>query len=113
MVETVAQDLQSLHDIDEPRLIVEQGIAARVAALATPVLSSLGYRLVRARVSGTAGMTVQIMAEKADGTMASNTGESAREAASQSSIAIVPSAFSAMICTVMPAVPDTRARTSR
>ena len=39
MVETVAQDRQdSLHDFDEPRLIVEQGIAARVASLAAPVL---------------------------------------------------------------------------
>ena len=72
----------SLHDIDEPRLIVEQGIAARVAALATPVLSGLGYRLVRARVSGTAGMTVQIMAEKADGTMAIEDCEAASRALS-------------------------------
>ena len=38
------------------------------------------------------------------GSSASNTGESAREAASQSSIAIVPSGRSAMICTVQPAV---------
>ena len=83
MVETVAQDRQdSLHDIDEPRLIVEQGIAARVAALAAPVLSGLGYRLVRVRVSGTAGMTVQIMAEKADGTMAIEDCEAASRALS-------------------------------
>ena len=58
-----------VHDISEPRLIVEQGMAARVAALATPVLTGLGYRLVRVRVSGTSGCTVQIMAERADGTM--------------------------------------------
>src|ERR1044072_2109577 len=75
MVETVAQDRQgslqdSLDNFDEPRLIVEQGIAARVAVLAAPVLSGLGYRLVRVRVSGNVGLTVQIMAEKADGTMA-------------------------------------------
>jgi ribosome maturation factor RimP len=87
MIETVAQDRQeslqdSLHDIDEPRLIVEQGIAARVAALATPVLSGLGYRLVRVRVSGTSGMTVQIMAEKADGTMAIEDCEAASRALS-------------------------------
>ena len=83
MVETVAQDrYESLHDIDEPRLIIEQGIAARVAALATPVLSGLGYRLVRARVSGTVGMTVQIMAEKADGTMAIEDCEAASRALS-------------------------------
>ena len=56
-------------DLAEPRLIIEQGVAARVAALATPVLTGLGYRLVRVRVSGTLGCTVQIMAERPDGTM--------------------------------------------
>src|SRR5580692_379811 len=55
---------------DEPRLITEPGRAARVAALAEPVLAGLGYRLVRVRVSGAAGCTVQIMAERPDGTMA-------------------------------------------
>jgi ribosome maturation factor RimP len=54
---------------DEPRLITETGRAARVAALAEPVLAGLGYRLVRVRVSGAAGCTVQIMAERPDGTM--------------------------------------------
>jgi ribosome maturation factor RimP len=53
----------------EPRLIAESGVAARVGALAQPVLDGLGLRLVRVRVSGTAGCTVQIMAERADGTM--------------------------------------------
>jgi len=55
---------------DEPRLIIEPGRAARVAALAEPVLAALGYRLVRVRISGFAGCTVQIMAERPDGTMA-------------------------------------------
>jgi ribosome maturation factor RimP len=54
---------------DEPRLITEPGRAARVAALAAPVLASLGFRLVRVRVSAFAGCTVQIMAEQPDGTM--------------------------------------------
>jgi ribosome maturation factor RimP len=54
---------------DEPRLITEPGRAARVAALVEPVLAELGYRLVRVRVSGFAGCTVQIMAERPDGTM--------------------------------------------
>ena len=54
----------------EPRLIVEQGVAARVAAIAEPVLAGLGYRLVRVRISGLAGCTVQIMAERPDGSMA-------------------------------------------
>jgi ribosome maturation factor RimP len=44
-------------------------MAARVAALATPVLAGLGYRLVRVRVSGADGCTVQIMAERPDGSM--------------------------------------------
>ena len=53
----------------EPRLIVEPGLSARVAAIAEPVIEQLGYRLVRVKVSGADGCTVQIMAERADGTM--------------------------------------------
>lgn len=53
----------------DPRLIVEQGVAARIAAIAEPVLTGLGYRLVRVKLSGLAGCTVQIMAERPDGTM--------------------------------------------
>ena len=53
----------------EPRLIVEPGLSARVAALVEPVIEGLGYRLVRIRVSGTDGCTVQVMAERPDGTM--------------------------------------------
>src|SRR5450631_2364923 len=59
-------------DIDllaEPRLVVEPGVAARVSAVAGPVLQQLGYRLVRIKISGEAGCTVQIMAERPDGTM--------------------------------------------
>ena len=53
----------------EPRLIIEPGLAARVAALVEPVIEGLGYRLVRVRVSGSDGCTVQVMAERPDGTM--------------------------------------------
>lgn len=53
----------------EPRLIVEQGTAARVAAIAEPVLGGMGYRLVRVKISGLDGCTVQVMAERQDGTM--------------------------------------------
>jgi ribosome maturation factor RimP len=53
----------------EPRLVVEPGVAARVAVVAAPVLQGMGYRLVRIKVSGEAGCTVQIMAERPDGTM--------------------------------------------
>lgn len=55
--------------LDEPRLVIEPGVAARVAAIAGPVLHGLGYRLVRIRISGEAGCTVQVMAERPDGTM--------------------------------------------
>jgi ribosome maturation factor RimP len=54
---------------DEPRLITEPGRAAHVAAIVAPALTALGYRLVRVRISGAAGQTVQIMAERPDGTM--------------------------------------------
>jgi len=54
---------------DEPRLITEPGLPARVAAIAEPVIEQLGYRLVRVRVSAAEGCTVQIMAERPDGTM--------------------------------------------
>jgi ribosome maturation factor RimP len=55
--------------LDEPRLIEETGVAARVAHLAQPVLAGLGYRLVRVKLSAQAGTTVQIMAERPDGLM--------------------------------------------
>jgi len=53
----------------EPRLIVEPGLAARVAAIAEPVIEDLGYQLVRVKISSADGCTVQIMAERPDGSM--------------------------------------------
>jgi ribosome maturation factor RimP len=47
------------------RLAREVGPAARIAALAEPVLESMGFRLVRVKLYGP---TVQIMAERPDGT---------------------------------------------
>jgi len=47
------------------------------------------------------------------GSATSSTGESVRDANSQSSMVIVPSGRSAMICTVCPAAPEMRTRTSR
>jgi ribosome maturation factor RimP len=67
---------------DEPRLISEPGRAARVAAIAEPVLAGLGYRLVRVRISGFAGCTVQIMAERPDGTLSIEDCEAASRALS-------------------------------
>jgi ribosome maturation factor RimP len=63
-METEAQGV-----LDEPRLIEETGVAARVAHVAQPVLTGLKYRLVRVKLSAQAGMTVQIMAERPDGSM--------------------------------------------
>jgi ribosome maturation factor RimP len=67
---------------NEPRLITEPGRAERVAALVEPVLAELGYRLVRVRISGLAGCTVQIMAERPDGTMSIENCETASRALS-------------------------------
>ncbi|NVO15544.1 MAG: ribosome maturation factor RimP [Rhodoplanes sp.] len=55
--------------LDEPRLIAESGLAARVAAVVVPVLTELGFRLVRVKISAIDGCTVQVMAERPDGTM--------------------------------------------
>ena len=66
----------------EPRLIKEQGLAARVAAVVEPVLSGIGYRLVRVKVSGLDGCTVQVMAERTDGTMTVEDCEAASRALS-------------------------------
>ncbi|RIK96321.1 MAG: ribosome maturation factor RimP [Proteobacteria bacterium] len=56
-------------DLQEPRLIVEPGLGARVAAVAEPVLLGMGFRLVRIKISAEAGCTVQIMAERPDGSL--------------------------------------------
>jgi ribosome maturation factor RimP len=53
----------------ERRLIVEPGLAARVAAIVEPVVEGLGLRLVRVHVSKLDGCTVQVMAERPDGSM--------------------------------------------
>ncbi|WP_436097678.1 ribosome maturation factor RimP [Bosea sp. LjRoot237] len=53
----------------EARIVVESGVAARVAAIIEPAIADLGYRLVRVRITAQNGCTVQIMAEKPDGTM--------------------------------------------
>lgn len=61
-------DLAPIID-DEPRLVTETGLDARIAAIIEPVLNGSGYKLVRVRMSGMNGLTLQIMAERADGTM--------------------------------------------
>jgi ribosome maturation factor RimP len=66
----------------ERRLIVESGLAARLAAIVEPVLEGLGYRLVRVRVSGLDGCTVQVLAERSDGAMTIEDCEAASRALS-------------------------------
>ncbi|MEP9367832.1 ribosome maturation factor RimP [Xanthobacter sp. VNH20] len=67
-------DTQATHgvetaDLNEPRLIIETGVAARVAGIVGPVLAGLGMRLVRVKHTARDGGTLQIMAERPDGSM--------------------------------------------
>jgi ribosome maturation factor RimP len=55
--------------IGDDRIIRESGIDARVASIIQPVLRGIGFRLVRVRLTGQNGLTLQIMAEREDGTM--------------------------------------------
>ena len=51
------------------RFIREAGLPARIAAIIEPALEDRGFRLVRVAISGREGKTVQVMAERSDGTM--------------------------------------------
>lgn len=73
-------DLQDM--LTEPRFSTETGVAARIAAIAMPVLANLGFRLVRVKLSGQTGMTVQIMAERPDGGISVEDCESVSQALS-------------------------------
>jgi len=53
----------------DQRFARETGPARAIADLAEPVLEELGFRLVRVKVSGRDGGTVQIMAERPSGEM--------------------------------------------
>jgi ribosome maturation factor RimP len=46
---------------NDPRVIVETGIEARIARIVEPVIEGLGYRLVRVRMSSMNGATLLIM----------------------------------------------------
>ena len=61
--------MEEAGEIAEPRLVTETGLAARVATVIEPSLQAAGFRLVRVKVTGEAGCTVQIMAERPDGSM--------------------------------------------
>ena len=55
--------------LEDDRLITEDGREARIAAIVAPVADDLGYRLVRVRLFDHNGLTLQVMAERPDGTM--------------------------------------------
>lgn len=55
--------------VSDARFIGETGLAGQIATIVEPVLADLGFRLVRVVLSGRSGSTVQIMAERPDGTI--------------------------------------------
>ena len=83
MVESHATEIAgAVEALDEPRLIEDAGPAMRIGRIAAPVLRDLGLRLVRVKISASAGATVQVMAERPDGTMTIDDCERASEALS-------------------------------
>src|SRR5271163_3145240 len=60
---------EPVEGLDEARLIEDSGASLRVGRIAAQVARDLGYRLVRVKIFSAAGATVQIMAERPDGTM--------------------------------------------
>jgi ribosome maturation factor RimP len=62
-------DTTTAENANEPRLVTETGLDRRIADIVEPVLVQMGFRLVRVRMSGQNGLTLQIMTERNDGTM--------------------------------------------
>jgi ribosome maturation factor RimP len=62
-------DLTNADNQHEPRLITETGLDQRLADIIEPVIVDIGFRLIRVRMLNQNGMTMQVMAEKNDGTM--------------------------------------------
>ena len=50
-------------------LVARTAIDRRIAAIVTPTVEGMGFRLVRLRVMGGKRVTLQVMAERIDGTM--------------------------------------------
>ena len=73
---------QPLLDLNEPRLVAETGVAARVSVMLEPSLVNLGFRIVRIKITATAGCTVQIMLENATGGMSIEECEAVNDAVS-------------------------------
>ncbi|MBB3917020.1 ribosome maturation factor RimP [Rhizobium fabae] len=62
-------DLTNADNEHEPRLITETGVDQRLADIIEPVLIGLGFKLIRVRMLNQNGATMQVMAERNDGTM--------------------------------------------
>ncbi len=58
-----------MSEADDDRIVTETGREARVAHIVEPVVAGLGYRLVRVKLSALNGATLQVMAERPDGSM--------------------------------------------
>jgi len=82
MIESSLKAAGATDALDEPRLIEDAGQAMRIGRIAAPVLRDLGLRLVRVKISASAGATVQVMAERPDGAMTIDDCERASEALS-------------------------------
>jgi ribosome maturation factor RimP len=54
-------------DLTEKRYVKQTGLEARIAAIVEPVANDLGYALVRVKITQENGLTLQIMAEDAEG----------------------------------------------
>ncbi|MBX3531772.1 MAG: ribosome maturation factor RimP [Rhizobiaceae bacterium] len=65
---TATADISPVMGTDD-RIIRESGTEARVAQIALPALGANGFRLVRIRLLGQNGLTLQVMAERLDGSM--------------------------------------------
>ena len=66
MEQNTAPNIKAL---DEARIICETGLEKQIAELISPLLISIDYRLVRTKISPTNGCTLQIMAERSDGSL--------------------------------------------
>ncbi|KPF44510.1 ribosome maturation factor RimP [Rhizobium sp. AAP43] len=53
----------------EARIITETGLDRRIADIIEPVLVAMDFKLVRVRMMNQNGLTLQVMAERNDGTM--------------------------------------------
>jgi ribosome maturation factor RimP len=65
----MALSMSSRSSSADRRFAEETGAAREIADLAEPLLEELGFRLVRVKVSGRDGGTVQVMAERPRGQM--------------------------------------------